>query len=210
MKHQGFHTVNLYYRPYSRVVDRMEVFMKKEITYYETTKEDHTLETFALVKQRIEETGINKIILASTTGRTALRAMEYFADKDITLIVIPHQYGFSSETNLFPSDTVKTLREHGHEVHFGTMLFHTEKLYGSTVPAIIADFLRCLSEGVKVCYEITLMASDGGYVNSGEAVIAIAGTGVNADTALLLQASTTRNIRKLRINEIICKPYNSL
>lgn len=184
--------------------------MIKEITYYETTKEDHTLETFALVEQKLVETGIKKIILASTTGRTALRAMEYFADKGVSLIVIPHQYGFSSETNLFPSDTVKTLRENGHAVHFGTMLFHTDKIYGSNIPSIIADFLRCFSEGVKVCYEITLMAADGGFVNSGESVIAIAGTGVNSDTALLLQASTTRNIRKLRINEIICKPYNNL
>lgn len=187
----------------------MGVFMKKEITYYESTKQDHTLETFALVEQKIAETGVNKIILASTTGRTALKAMEYFADKHISLIIIPHQYGFSSETNLFPSDTVKTLRENGHEVHFGTMLFHTEKLYGSNVSTIIADFLRCFSEGVKVCYEITLMAADGGLVKSGESVIAIAGTGANSDTALLLQASTTRNIRALRINEIICKPYNN-
>ncbi len=182
--------------------------MKKEITYYETTKQDNTLETFALVEQKIVETGIKKIILASTTGRTALQAMEYFADKEISLIVIPHQYGFSSETNLFPSDAVKTLRENGHEVHFGTMLFHIDQLYGSNIPTLIADFLRCFSEGVKVCYEITLMAADGGLVKNGESVIVIAGTGANSDTALLLQASTSRNIRKLHINEIICKPYN--
>lgn len=182
--------------------------MKKEITYFESTKEDHTLETFALVKQKIAEAGVSKIILASTTGRTALQAMEYFADTGVSLIVIPHQYGFSSETNRFPSDIIKTLRSNGHEVHFGTMLFHTEKLYGSSTPAIIADFLRSFCEGVKVCYEITLMAADGGLVRSGESVIAIAGTGKNADTALLMQASTSLNIRKLRINEIICKPYH--
>lgn len=184
--------------------------MKKEITYYEITNQDHTLETFALVEQKLAETGVKKIVLASTTGRTALKAMDYFSDKGISLIVIPHQYGFSSEENLFLSDTVKTLREHGHEVHFGTMLFHTDKLYGSSIPTIIANFLRCFSEGVKVCYEITLMAADGGLVKNGESVIAIAGTGTNADTALLMQASTTRNIGKLRVNEIICKPYNSL
>ena len=182
--------------------------MKKEITYFEDTKQKHTLETFSLVEQRIAETGVKKIILASTTGRTALQAMEYFANMGVSLIIIPHQYGFSSESNLFPSDTVKVLRENGHEVHFGTMLFHTEKIYGSSIPMIIADFLRCFCEGVKVCYEITMMAADGGLVESGEAVIAIAGTGVNSDTALLMQAASTRNLRKLRVNEIICKPYN--
>jgi len=184
--------------------------MKKEITYYETTNQDHTLETFALVEQRLVANGIKKLVLASTTGRTALNAMKYFAGKDISLVVIPHQYGFSSDENLFPEDTVKTLRENGHEVHFGTMLFHTDKLYGSSIPSVIANFLRCFSEGVKVCYEITLMAADGGLIKNGESVIAIAGTATNADTALLMQAASTRSLGKLRINEIICKPYNAI
>ena len=181
--------------------------MKKDVTYFETINEDHSLETFALAEQRAAEAGITKIILASTTGQTALKAMHNFAGKGITLVVIPHQYGFSSEDNRFPADIVQTLQESGHKVHFGTMLFHTEKLYGSGIPSIIADFLRCFSEGVKVCYEITLMAADAGLVKAGEAVIAIAGTGKNADTALLMRAATTRNIRKLCVDEILCKPY---
>lgn len=184
--------------------------MKKEITYFETTNQNHTEETFELVERKLAETGVKKIVLASTTGRTALKAMEYFEGKDITLIVIPHQYGFSSEDNLFPPETVNMLREKGHEVHFGTMLFHTDKLYGAGVQTVIANFLRCFSEGVKVCFEITMMAADGGLVKNGETVIAVAGTGANSDTALLMQAATTRDIRKLKVNEIICKPYNSL
>ena len=182
--------------------------MKREIVYFEEPKENNTLETFALAEQRMLESGIKKIVLASTTGRTALKAMEYFEGKDITLIVIPHQYGFSSEENLFSEDIVQTLREHGHSVHFGTMLFHSEKLYASSIPSIIANFLRCFSEGVKVCIEITLMAADGGLVKTGEKVIAIAGTGKNSDTALLMQASSTRHIEKLKVTEILCKPYN--
>lgn len=183
--------------------------MKEEITYYETIKEDHTLETFALVKQKAAETGIKRIVLASTTGRTALKAMDYFRETGISLVVIPHQYGFNEES-LFPSETAQVLRNNGHEVHFGTMLFHTEKLYGLGFPTVIANFLRCFCQGVKVCFEITLMAADGGLVKAGESVIAVAGSGTNSDTALLMQASTTRDLGKLRVNEIICKPYNSL
>ena len=103
---------------------------------------------------------------------------------------------------------MKTLRDHGHYVHFSTMLFHSEKLFATSVPTIIANFLRCFSEGVKVCIEITLMAADGEFVKNGEAVIAIAGTAKNADTALFLQASNTRHLEKLRVNEILCKSYN--
>lgn len=182
--------------------------MIKEITYYKSVKQDHTLETFALVKQKAVEAGIKKIVLASTTGRTALKALDYFKDTGITIIVIPHQYGFDEES-LFPSEIVETLRNNGHEVHFGTMLFHTEKLYGFSTPAVIANFLRCFCEGVKVCFEITLMAADGGFVKTGEYLISVAGTGANSDTALLMQASTTNNLGKLRVNEILCKPHNS-
>ncbi len=182
--------------------------MKRETVYFETAGDDHTLETFALVKQRAAETGIRKVVLASTTGRTALRAAEYFTGTDIRLVVVPHQYGFSAEGNLFPPDAAETLRANGHQVHFGTMPFHTDGLFGSQTPAVVANFLRCFCEGVKVCYEITLMAADGGLARAGEPVIAVAGTGANADTALVMQASNTRKLSKLRVNEILCKPYH--
>jgi Uncharacterized conserved protein len=183
--------------------------MKKDVTYFEDVKQDNTLETFRIAEDYIKKSGICKLVLASTTGATARMAMEYFKNKGVQLIVIPHQFGFSHQENRFPQELVQELRENGHEVHFGTMLFHTEKLYASDIPTIIADFLRCFSEGVKVCYEITLMAADAGLLKLGEKVIAVAGTGKNSDTALVMQAATTRSLNKLRVNEILCKPLNS-
>lgn len=181
--------------------------MEKKIVYFEDLKQDNTLETFQVAKARLEELNIKKLVIASTYGDTARKAMEYFKDSGVQLIVVPHQFGFSSPENLFPMELVKELRDNGHEVYFGTMLFHTEKIYGSNTPAIIADFLRCFSQGVKVCFEIVLMASDGGFLRSGEKVIAIAGTGRGADTAMVMQAATSRSINKLRANELLCKPF---
>jgi hypothetical protein len=74
----------------------------------------------------------------------------------------------------------------------------------------MANLLRCFSQGVKVCFEIVLMATDAGLLTSGEKVAAIAGTGRGSDTALVMQAASSQNIRKLRVNEIICKPLNTL
>ena len=183
---------------------------EKKIVYFEDVRKNHTAETFSLVKERLKDSGIKKLVLASTTGTTALAAMEYFGDTDIQLVIVPHQYDFFKKENTFPKETVQALKEHGHEVHFGTMLFHTEKLYGSNTPTVIASFLRCFGEGVKVCYEIVLMATDGGCVDTGETVIAIAGTGRNADTAMVMQAASTRNLSGLKVNEILCKPLNEL
>ncbi len=88
------------------------------------------------------------------------------------------------------------------------MLFHTENLYESNVPTLMANLLRCFCQGIKVCFEIVLMTTDAGLVTIGEKVIAVAGTGRGSDTALVMQASSSRNIKKLRVNEILCKPLN--
>ncbi|NLW46451.1 MAG: hypothetical protein GXY86_03820 [Firmicutes bacterium] len=184
--------------------------MENKIKYFDSVKEDNTEATFNLVKERLDNSGIRKIVIASTTGATASKALNFFKNKGIQLIVIPHQFDFSIADNKFPAELVEELRQAGHLVHFGTMLFHTEKLFGSNVPGTIANFLRCFCEGVKVCYEIVLMASDAGLLKASEKVIAIAGTGKGSDTALVMQAASSRNLRNLKINEILCKPLNEL
>ena len=184
--------------------------MERKIVYFEDIEPQNTEITFRSVKERLNEPGIEKIVMASTTGATARMANDYFKDTGIKLIVIPHQYDFHREVNLFPRGLIKELRDAGHEVHFGTMLFHTDQLYDSSIPTLMANILRCFCQGVKVCFEIVMMAADAGLVSKGEKVIAIAGSGRGADTALVMQASSSQNMKKLRVNEIICKPLYPL
>jgi hypothetical protein len=183
--------------------------MEARIFYFEDLRPENTEITFKLVEERLKGSGIEKLVIASTTGHTASKAMDFFKGKGVRLIVVPHQYGFR-EKNTFPLELVSQLRKSGHEVHFGTMLFHTDNLYESSIPTAMANLLRCFSQGVKVCFEIVLMATDAGLLEIGEKVIAIAGTGRGSDTALVMQAASSRNIKKLRVNEIICKPLNPL
>ncbi len=182
--------------------------MESEVVYYESVRTDNTETTFDLVRKKLNTSGIKKLVLASTTGVTAKKAVDFFKEMDVKIVVVAHQYGFLRETNRFPQELVKTIRKAGHEVHFGTMLFHTEDFYGSSIPTIMANLLRCFSQGTKVCFEIALMATDAGLLASGEKVIAIAGTGRGADTALVMQAASSRNLKRLKVNEIVCKPLN--
>jgi len=184
--------------------------MDGKIVYFEDGGPKNTEATFKLVQERLRTKEIKKIVLASTTGSTAKRAMDFFRDQDVRLIVVPHQFDFHREKNAFPSELVKYLRDAGHEVHFGTMLFHTDDFYGSNSATTMANILRCFCQGVKVCFEIVLMSTDAGLVASGEKVIAIAGTASGSDTALAMQAASTQHLRRLRVNEIICKPLNPL
>jgi len=184
--------------------------MESKIVYFEDIGPENTETTFELVLERLKAQGIKKLVLASTTGATAKKALEFFKDEGVKLIVVPHQYDFHRDKNAFPVELVKSLRESEHDVHFGTMLFHTGELYESTTPTVMANLLRCFCQGVKVCFEIVLMVTDAGLVASGEKVIAIAGTGRGSDTALVMQAASSQHPKRLRVNEIICKPLNPL
>jgi hypothetical protein len=184
--------------------------MEQTITYFESLIPENTDVTFRLAQKRAKELKIKKIVIASTTGATAKKAMDYFKNDGIQLIVIPHQWDFHRDVNPFPQELAATLRKAGHVVHFGTMLFHTSDLYESTAPTLMANLLRCFCQGFKVCFEIVLMATDAGHVMSGEKIIAIAGTGRGSDTALVLQAASSQHLKKLRVNEILCKPLNPL
>jgi len=184
--------------------------MERKVTYFESIGPENTEVTFRLARERAQELGIQKLVIASTTGATAKRAMEYFKNDGVQLIIIPHQWDFHREVNLFPPELVAELRDAGHVVHFGTMLFHTNDLFESTTPVLMANLLRCFCQGFKVCFEIVLMATDAGHVKSGEKIVAIAGTGRGSDTALIVQAASSQHLKKLRVNEILCKPLNPL
>jgi len=179
--------------------------MEKKIVYFEEPGPDNTPAVFDLADEAMEETGIRKIVLASTRGETATFAMDRYKGKDVRLVIIPHQFGFREQRDFSEAVELRA-RDEGHVVHWGTMLFHTTELYGSETPTVIANILRCFCQGFKVCVEILLMAGDAGHVGIGEEVVVISGTGKGADTALVMTGATSMDPRKMHISRILCKP----
>lgn len=182
--------------------------MEKRIVYFEEAGEANTDETLRLTAEEAKLRGINKVVLASTRGETARLAAARFAGTGVQLVVVPHQYGFT-QSQRFPPGLVEELEHHGHRVHFGTMLFHTDGFYGSGTPEAMAMILRTICQGMKVCVEIVLMAADGGLVERGEEVIAVSGTAQGADTAVVAIATTSTALHELHVTEIICKPLQT-
>jgi hypothetical protein len=56
--------------------------------------------------------------------------------------------------------------------------------------------------------EITLMATDAGLILVDQDVVAIAGTGKGADTALRIKPANSARLFDLRIKEVIATPYD--
>jgi uncharacterized protein len=182
--------------------------VERTIVYFEKAGRANTRETLRLAALEAEQWGIRTIILASTIGDTARVVAALFADTQVKLVVVPHQYGFT-ETQRFPPDLVAELHQQKHRVHFGTMLFHTDGFYGGGTAEAMAMVLRTVCQGLKVCVETLLMAADGGAVARGEEVIVVAGTRRGADTAAVAIASTSSALHGLHITEIICKPLQT-
>jgi hypothetical protein len=180
--------------------------MEEKIVYFDKPGKGNTAEVIQLVKERAQARGINRFVVASTRGATAKDFLKAVTGTDRRLVIVPWQFGFKGEDQPFPQELVGELRAKNHQVHFGTMLFHTTEFYGTNAPQAMANLLRTFGQGTKVCLEILLMACDGGCIKIGEKVIAVAGTGSGADTALIASAAPTTRLSSLRIHEIICKP----
>jgi len=181
--------------------------LEEKIVYFEEPGMGNTETTLQLAAERAKARGIKKVVLASTTGNTARTAARIWAKKGIKIVVVPHQFGFMGMR--FPPELVTELEKQGHTVHFGTMLFHTEHLYGVNTPTVMANLLRTFCQGMKVCVEIIFMATDGGHVDVGEQVVVVAGSGRGADTAVVAIAASSTRLGELHITEIICKPLQT-
>ncbi len=186
--------------------------MESKIVYFEKSGIENTDEVLRIAKQRAEELGIKTIVVASTTGDTAAKAVKVFKGQKI--VAVGHSVGFS-EANVqrFSEESRKIVEGKGGVVLNATHAFagvsRALKNKSNTVAIgdIIAETLRIFGQGTKVICETTMMAADAGLVRTGDDVIAIGGSGRGADTAMVLSPVTSQAFFDLKIKEILCKPH---
>ena len=156
------------------------------------------------------------IVLSTTTGASALMAMEFVADADFKgrIIVVTHVCGMKSAgENELPEKERKKLEEAGaYIVTAAHALSGAERAisgkFGGAYPVeIMAHTLKMLSQGVKVCVEITTMALDAGALKNPCPVVALGGTGSGLDTACVITPGYSAKIFETRVHEILCKPF---
>lgn len=163
-----------------------------------------------LAIRRAKELDINKIVVASCSGKTALMLV----NSGLEIICITHQIGFSqSNQDEMSSEMRKELKKSGFKILTTTHLLGGVdralrlKFKGVYPSEIVSTTLRMLGQGIKVCVEISVMAADAGLIKAGDDIIAIGGTGKGADTAIVINPSHSQNFFDTRICEIIYKPY---
>lgn len=186
---------------------------EKKVVYFEEAGNLNTNALLKTVKEYAEKEAIMDIVVASTTGRTGFEAVDML--KGFNVVVIAHAYGFKEpgKSEMEEQYEKRILRGKG-KIFSGTHALSSaeravRKDFGTIQPLeLIANVLRRMGEGTKVCVEITLMAADAGLVQVDRDIIAVAGTGRGADTALRIHPANSAKFFDLKIREVIAKPRN--
>jgi len=163
--------------------------IKKGVVYFKKAGKENTETLLGLVKKYVKNEGIKDIVVASTTGETGAKASKIF--KKYNVVVVTHCAGFQEiGKHELKEEYKKEILANGAKIFTGTHALSSveravRKNFGTIQPLeIIANVLRLMGEGTKVCVEIALMAADAGLIKCDKDIIAIAGTGRGVDTAL--------------------------
>ncbi len=173
---------------------------------------ENTAQTVQAAVTRARQLGIKQIVAASYRGTTAQELLPY-AD-EFEIVIVGQVYGFRGADAEHPmtEDVKEKLKAAGMQLVFATHALSgaerslSNKFNGVYPVEIMAHTLRMFGQGTKVCVEISCMAQDGGLIIPGKDIVAIAGTGKGADTALVIRPANTQRVIETKIQEVICKP----
>ncbi len=184
---------------------------ERKLFLFERPGKANTEATIAAAAERAAELGIEQIVVATTTGATALAARRAMPGKKVIGVTL--QAG--TWAKYAPPDPEIVKQAEGEGVLFLTA---THSLMGNVATAIREKFggicpdelisyvYYTFGQGMKVTVEVAAMAADAGLLEMDRELIAIAGSGAGADTAIVLSPAFTVNFFDTKIREIIAMP----
>jgi uncharacterized protein len=186
--------------------------MDSTITYFEKQGEENTKEALEAAYQRLKQGDIKHVVVASSSGATALKLAEKLKDLDVEITMVAMQpYMFPKYNELIAQNKPK-LKEAGVKLYQGThALSGVERAFkdAGTPPALVmANTLRMFGAGMKVAIEVLLMAVDGAQIPSEEKVMALGGRAHGADTCIIARTADSSRFFEQFISEIVCKPLS--
>lgn len=187
--------------------------MIRQVEYFEEAGKQNTSRCLEIVSGLVSE-GFSNVVVATTSGETALSCAEKLKDKEVNLVAVTHNVGFGKEPNKdeCSPEAREKLAQLGVKVFTGTILTRAleyafmDRHQGIYPAYIVAQTLRLLSQGIKVAVEIVVEACDAGMLPEGEEVVAVAGTGRGADTVAIVRAHPSNRFLDVKVRQILAKP----
>jgi hypothetical protein len=186
---------------------------EERIFYFDKKGPVNTNKTLEIAIACCNERGIKKIVLASSTGETAIRLREKAGDS-IEVIAVTYSAGsrfregvegFERNRDLLISKGIRIVR--GLHALSGLERGFEGKYKSGFIPLnLVSDTLRMFSQGIKVCVEISVMAAEHGFITPDEDIVAIGGSGKGSDTAVVIRPAFAANFFDTKIKAILCMP----
>lgn len=208
-----------------------EIIMSERIVhFFENPGEENTSEVIEAVVKRALEGDIDAMIVASISGRTAIKVTECLKEKGLKIKVVcisgpPSWEKYPEyEFPLIKEKQQKKLKELGVQIidwieePFKPIVFRNwweKKTIEVQRPEsdLFWMTLICVGgHGFRTAIEVIFMAVEAGVIKVGERVIGVAGTGKGADSAIVMKASRFEDAvgpkpaRRLKIEEILAMP----
>jgi uncharacterized protein len=186
--------------------------MIRQVEYFEKPGRENTARCLEIVSGLVKE-GFSHLVVATTAGETGLSFAKKFQGSALNMVAVTHNVGYAGPNqDECPAEARQELTRLGVKIFTGAILSRgieasfMKKHQGVYLGYIVAQTLRLLGQGIKVCVEIVVEACDAGLVPEGEEIIAVAGTGKGADTVAIVQARPSDRFLDVRITQILAKP----
>ena len=202
---------------------------KRMVEFFSKPGKGNTDATLEAVQAYLKERGTPApVIVASVSGRTALKARETISDASIPILCVTGAPCWQSYPDFsFPLISEETREElQSADVSIvdsvpsslsDTIEFSYAR-YGYTSPTwmFVEALLAVGGYGLKTAVECILMATDGGHVPPFIEVIAVGGTDKGADTAIVARSSFSSTVfssdpdKRFVIHEILAMPRHKV
>ncbi|HPA85356.1 MAG TPA: pyruvate kinase alpha/beta domain-containing protein [Deltaproteobacteria bacterium] len=184
-----------------------------EMMLFERPGNQNTADCVKLVAKHVKEHGRKHVVVASTSGKTAMAFHKALQNNGANLVVVTHSVGFKEPGHdEFDPDLRRQLKKARVPIHTGTILTHSleksimDSFRGIYPGYLIANTLRRFGEGTKVAMEIVMEAYDAGLIPENEEVLGIGGTYRGSDTVLLIKSKPSKRFLELDVLEILARP----
>ena len=185
---------------------------RREVLYFKEVGPQNTPACLEILDKAAAE-GFQHLVVASTTGDSGAQAARRLAGKNLNLVVVGHSVGFKGPNlDEFLPEHHEEITRLGGKVLRATILTHSldtsvaDQFKGSAPTLLMANTLRRLGQGLKVCCEIVMEAVDAGLIPEEAEVVTAAGTARGWDTVAVLKSAASKRFLKLSVLEIWAKP----
>jgi len=179
------------------------VLIKREVFYFEKAGEQNTDNVIESVKERVKQGDLTYVVVASNSGKTALKLAEALRDMKVKIICVtesPQRLDLEAQWPILTKENRKRLKELGIVIvenipyaSFCSVLDNNRWQTPSPNTLVYMTLRTVGGAGLKVAMEVMFMAVWAGVLPPGENTISIGGTISGADTAIVVRSAFQEN-----------------